>query len=85
MGFGKRESPPVPALEVTPSKPARRPAPFPRALEVPSIGTAKKIKAMFVYGTILFGLLGIAGAMLIVEHPFSYAAVPIKAIDGLFE
>jgi hypothetical protein len=54
-------------------------------LEVPSIGTAKTVKAALVYCTIFFGLVGAASVLLFVEHPLSYARAPISLMDHLFE
>jgi hypothetical protein len=86
-GFGKREGVPTSVfLEVPPSKAARRStAPAPRALEVPSIGTAKTIRAALVYFTIFFGCLGVACVLLFVEHPLSLATPLIQFLGGLFE
>jgi len=54
-------------------------------LEVPSIGTAKTIKAALIYCTIFFGCVGAASLLLFVENPLSYARAPISLIDHLFE
>jgi hypothetical protein len=86
MGFGKRESPPMPSFQEVTSKTVRQfRSPSPRALEVPSIGTAKTIKAALVYCTIFFGCVGAASLLLFVENPLSYARAPISLIDHLFE
>ena len=86
-GFGKREAVPTGGfLEVAPCKAARRStAPAPRALEVPSIGTAKTIRAALVYFAIFFGFIGAACVLLFVEHPLSLAAPLIKFLGDLFE
>ena len=84
-GFGKRESAPVSAFlegEVV-SKPVRlfRP-PSPRALEVPSIGRAKTIKAMLAYCGIFLALMGMASVLLLVEDPFSYGRPLVEFITA---
>jgi len=76
----------MPAFEDVASKTVRQfRSPSPRALEVPSVGTAKTIKAALVYCIIFFGCVGAASLLLFVEHPFSYARTPISLIDQLFE
>ena len=86
MGFGKRESPPMPAFEDVTSKTARQfRSPSPRALEVPSIATAKTVKAALVYCTIFFGLVGAASAVLLLDDPLSVAGASVKFVTHLFD
>ena len=85
MSFGKRESIPVAAFQEITSRPARdfRPS-SPLALEVPGIGTSRKIKAVLDYCAVIFGMLGTAIALLLIEHPFSSASTLINAAIQLF-
>ena len=86
-GFGKREQVATQAFPEAPTARQLHKAP-PRSapnLEIPSIGTARTLKAMLVYCAALCGLLGSAAFLLLVEHPFSYATAAIAALSNLID